>query len=160
VVRPHHDSVRIHIEAAPRAVWHLVADVSRMGEWSPVCRHCEWVAPATGPAPGARFVGRNRIAGLRWSRECEVLASEPGAEFAFQTLVGGRPSTEWRYSFIAGDTGGTEVIEQYTVTSTSASPRWVQMLDAIPGLYGRSRAAMHDGMAETLRRIKAAAEAT
>ncbi|TLF44791.1 SRPBCC family protein, partial [Nonomuraea sp. KC401] len=83
VARPHRESVQVHIRAEPRAVWNLIADVTRMGEWSPVCRRCAWIAPATGPAAGARFVGHNRMAGLRWSRECEVVVCEPGTEFAF-----------------------------------------------------------------------------
>ncbi|NBF00614.1 MULTISPECIES: SRPBCC family protein, partial [unclassified Nonomuraea] len=83
MARPHRESVQVHIRAEPRAVWNLIADVTRMGEWSPVCRRCAWIAPATGPAAGARFVGHNRMAGLRWSRECEVVVCEPGTEFAF-----------------------------------------------------------------------------
>ena len=32
------DEVAIDIAADPAAVWALVSDVRRMGEWSPVCR--------------------------------------------------------------------------------------------------------------------------
>lgn len=131
-----------------------------MGEWSPVCRRCVWVAPATGPAVGARFIGHNRVACFRWSRECEVLASEPGAEFAFRTAVGGRPSTVWRYLFAPAGNGGTDVTEHYSVTSASASPRWVGVIESIPGVHRRTRASMRAGMAETLHRIKVAAEAS
>jgi hypothetical protein len=31
-----------------------------MGELSPECRRCEWIAGATGPAVGARFKGTNQ----------------------------------------------------------------------------------------------------
>jgi hypothetical protein len=138
-------------------VWELIADVRRMGEWSPVCHRCQWIPPATGPAAGARFIGHNRMAGLRWSRECEVLVSEPGAEFAFQTFVDGRPSTMWRYS-LTPDDAGTDVTEQYTVTSASASPRWVVVVESIPGVHRRNRAALRTGMIQTLDRLKSAAE--
>jgi iron-sulfur cluster repair protein YtfE (RIC family) len=130
-----------------------------MGEWSPVCQRCTWVHPALGPKVGAGFIGHNRMAGLRWSRECEVLASDPGVEFAFHTILRGRPSTHWRYLLVPNDSGGTDVAEQYTVTSTSTSPHWVEVVESIPGVHRRNRAAMRAGMIETLRRIKAAAEA-
>ena len=43
-------SVSERVSAAPEAVWALVADVPRMGEWSPECVRCEWVGGATGAA--------------------------------------------------------------------------------------------------------------
>jgi hypothetical protein len=46
MARPYRDSVEISIGAAPRVVWELIADVTRMGEWSPVCRRCTWISPA------------------------------------------------------------------------------------------------------------------
>ncbi|MFG1709675.1 SRPBCC family protein [Nonomuraea sp. M3C6] len=159
MARPHHESVHLHIKAAPQAIWSLIADITRMGEWSPICRRCAWLAPVTGPVAGARFVGHNRIGGLRWSRECEVLVSEPGAEFTFRSFVGGRPSTLWRYLLVPDGAAGTRVTEEYTVTSDSSSPRWVTALESIPAIRERNRAAMRNGMIETLQRIKAAAEA-
>lgn len=160
MARPYHDSVEISIGAAPRVVWELIADVTRIGEWSPVCRSSAWISPATGPAVGARFIGYNRMSGLRWSRVCEVLVSEPGVEFAFQTVLGGRPSTVWRYLLSHNATRGTDVTEQYTVTSTSASPLWVKLVESLPGMHRRNRVATRTDMVQTLHCIKAAAEAS
>jgi branched-chain amino acid transport system permease protein len=42
------DSASIHISMPPEAVYRLVSDVTRMGEWSPECRRCEWVGAAAG----------------------------------------------------------------------------------------------------------------
>jgi hypothetical protein len=98
--------------------------------------------------------------GLRWSRMCEVLASQPEVEFSFQTVLGGRPSTEWRYLLSHNATGGTDLTEQYTVTSTSASPLWVELVESLPGMHRRNRVATRTGMVQTLHRIKAAAEAS
>ena len=30
------------IEAGPEALYDLVSDITRIGEWSPVCRRCWW----------------------------------------------------------------------------------------------------------------------
>src|SRR5262245_9893520 len=47
-------------EAPPGAVWQIVADVTRTGQWSHECRRARWLGPAAAPAPGARFRGSNR----------------------------------------------------------------------------------------------------
>src|SRR5436309_1985613 len=47
------DSRSIDIDAPAERVYDLVADLSRMGEWSPECRRVEWLDGATSPAaPG------------------------------------------------------------------------------------------------------------
>ncbi len=99
------------VEAAPEKVWALVADVTRMGEWSPECAECSWVDGATGPEVGARFRGRNKRGPLaRWSTTCTVTACEPGRSFAFSVGDPDSPETLWRYSFVPA-TGGTMVTE-------------------------------------------------
>src|SRR5436309_9128713 len=89
----------IEIDAPPGQVWDLVADVTRMGEWSPICAGCEWLDGATGPASGAAFVGHNRQGLARWSRRCVITACEPGRRFAFSTSFKGREATRWSYAF-------------------------------------------------------------
>lgn len=148
------DEVRIHIEAPPERVWSLIADVTRMGEWSPICRRCEWIDGATGPAVGARFVGHNRQGPARWSRECVVTACEPGREFAFSTVQGGRPQTNWRYRLEPSGTG-TEIVESF---EGIWEPRWVRAAKGLPGVRARSERDTRRGMEATLARIKAAAE--
>ena len=41
------------IAAPPRAVYNLVTDVPRMGEWSPETASCRWLDGATGARPGS-----------------------------------------------------------------------------------------------------------
>jgi hypothetical protein len=48
----------IHVDADPRTVWDVVSDVTRTGEWSPVCARCEW-DEGDGPWVGAHFTGHN-----------------------------------------------------------------------------------------------------
>ena len=70
--------VTVHIDAPPEQVWSLLADIERMGEWSPECYRVNWLGGATSPAqPGARFKGWNKSGLLRWSMPCEVKAAEP-----------------------------------------------------------------------------------
>ena len=54
---PEESSASIDIDAPPDVVWRLVADITRMGEWSPECWKAEWEGDATGPAVGAHFHG-------------------------------------------------------------------------------------------------------
>lgn len=149
------DDVSMEIAASPDRVWELVSDVRRMGEWSPVCVRCEWTGGPAGPAVGARFVGYNRQSGLRWSRECEVTACEPGKEFAFRTLYKGAEATRWSYS-LEPSGSGTKLTESYEVVSL---PGWVRFARMIPGMAARTRRDAIGGMRSTLERIKAAAEA-
>lgn len=78
------DEVSKQIAAAPDAVWSLVANATRMAEWSPTVERVEWVGDASGPEIGARFRGHNRQAGVRWSRECVITTCEPGRELTFE----------------------------------------------------------------------------
>lgn len=132
----------VHINASPEAVYALVSDVTRMGEWSPETTSCEWVDGATGPAVGAKFKGTNKMGFYKWSTTPTVTECVEGKLFAFD--AGG---TVWCYSFAASG-GGTSVTESFTVNST---------LSKIYTIAPRRRQ-MIRGMAQTLERIKAAAE--
>lgn len=141
----------VTIEAEPERVYELVSDVTRMGEWSPECRRCEWLDGATGPAVGSAFRGDNRIGPYRWSTTAKVTAAEPGREFAFTVVAHGRETTAWRYHL--EPTGkGTAVTESYELLWTPPLP--VLWLDT---LVGRGKM-LRRGMRKTLDRLKAAAE--
>lgn len=147
------DSHSVVVDAAPRAVYDLVADLPRMGEWSPECSSVDWTDGATGPAEGATFVGHNRTGPrglIRWSRRGRVLAADPGREFAFITEEGGRESTEWRYRFEAVE-GGTRVTESYDVHWI---PAWARILDVPLNRHKE----LQETMRHTLARLKSAAE--
>ena len=49
------DSTETVVDAAPERIYDLVADLPRMGEWSPECQRVEWEDGANGPprAPGS-----------------------------------------------------------------------------------------------------------
>ena len=148
---------RARIRATPRSVWALVADVTRMGEWSPETTSCEWLDGATGPAVGARFRGYNRRGWSKWSTTCEVTACEPAREFSF--VVGGShdPQTVWSYVFVPLR-GGVEVRESFELVAplTGLDRTLTRLLARVKD----READLEDQMRETLSRLKATAEAS
>ena len=48
------------INATAELVYGLVADLPRMGEWSPECERVTWRGGATRAAEGAQFIGHNK----------------------------------------------------------------------------------------------------
>ena len=148
--------VSTHIDAPPDRVWRLVSDVTRMGEWSPVCYKCEWIEGSTQPAVGARFKGYNRQGLARWWTVCEVVESEPGRVFEFRTVDGllsvgfrNREMTRWRYE-LEPDGIGTKVTESFELVQFP----WLLR----PAAFFLRRQDRESGMRQTLERLKAAAE--
>lgn len=149
-----HDSEQTSVAASAHSVYLLLADMPRMGEWSPECQRVEWTGDIAAPAVGARFIGHNRggpLGLMTWSRAGRVLVADPGREFAFVTEEGGKESTIWRYQLESLD-GGTRITESYQVKTI---PAWARVID-IPTNRARE---LREGMHHTLARLKAAAEA-
>ncbi|HEX3334635.1 MAG TPA: SRPBCC family protein, partial [Acidimicrobiales bacterium] len=74
------DARSVMVQAPAERIYALVADLSRMGEWSPECQQVEWLEGSIGPAVGARFIGHNRGGPgglLKWSRRGRVLTADP-----------------------------------------------------------------------------------
>lgn len=129
-------------------VFDAVADITRIGEWSPECIAGRWVAPAKGPATGAKFEGDN-VAKLgpitlkRWTTTSEVTACTPNEVFEF--VASGY--TTWRYEFVEQH-GSTTVTESFSHVDYSGFQGF---------LYGtllRRQAGMVKGMQRTLARVK------
>ena len=144
-------SASIVVNRPPAEVWAAVADITRMGEWSPECTAARWKDDATGPAVGARFEGDNiaKVAGRtvkEWTTTSKVTACEPGAVFEFVAA----DYTTWRYDF-AGEGTGTKVTESFSFT-----PQGV-MGFVYKYVLGRRRM-MVKGMQATLGRIKKGVE--
>lgn len=101
-------SESIFVATSPGIVYDLVSDITRTGEWSPICTTCWWQNEA-GPQEGAWFSGRNEADGRIWETESQVAVAQPGREFAW--LVGGA-FARWGYTMSPGD-GGTLVTESW-----------------------------------------------
>ena len=147
-------SAQITINRPANEVWAAIADVTRMGDWSPECIAGRWVDGATGPAVGAKFEGDNvaKIAGRtikKWTTTSEVTACEPGAVFEFVA----EGYTTWRYEFVATTDSSTTVTESFDYTAKGFSGF---MYDRI--LFRPK--AMTKGMNSTLGRVKKTLEAS
>jgi hypothetical protein len=81
-------SESIVVARSPEDLYDMVSDVTRMGEWSPVCRACWW-DDGLGPQPGAWFTGRNELPERTWETRSQVVAADRGREFAFVVLPDG-----------------------------------------------------------------------
>ena len=147
------DSDSVLIDAPAERIYDLVADMPRMGEWSPECQRVDWTDDSDGPVPNATFVGHNRggpLGLMKWSRRGRVLTADRGREFAFVTEEGGRESTLWTYRFEpSGDR--TCVTESYTVEWI---PTWARFVD-VPTNRHRE---LVESMRHTLQQLKTAAE--
>jgi hypothetical protein len=146
-------SVTVFMAAPAALVWDLVADVTRIGEFSPETFEAEWLPGPDGPAAGARFRGhvrRNGRGPVYWTT-CTVTASEPGREFAFSVGAPGRVLNTWRYQLVPRE-GGTDVTESFELPSTLLTRLyWL--------LAGRARGRTNlSGMRATLERVKETAE--
>ena len=151
-------SVTVHIDAPASAVWSMVTDLPRMGEWSPENTGGSWVKGATGPALGARFKGTNKNGARRWSTTSEVVAYDEPTYFAFETVLGPMRFARWSYRITpSADGAGCDVTEQWDDLRTNGVMKLVSGLaTGVKDRAEHGRAAMRT----TLERIKAAAEAS
>ena len=145
-------SASVKIKRDPTVVFSAIADVTRMGEWSPECVAARWVGGATGPAVGAKFEGDNRVtmfgvALKRWTTTSEVTACGPGEVFEFVA----EGYTTWRYR-LEPSGAGTKVTESYEYASQRGAQRFVYET------LLRRPSAMVRGMQRTLERIKQSVE--
>jgi uncharacterized protein YndB with AHSA1/START domain len=110
------------IDAPPERVWRLVSDVELMPQTSSELQSVEWLDGATGPAVGARFVGRSKHEDLgEWATTSHVVEFEPGRVFAWAVEDPEHPTAIWRFRVEPRD-GGTALSE------------WMQMGPARSGL--------------------------
>jgi hypothetical protein len=102
--------VRRMMVGDPQKVYELIADVTRMGEWSPESAGAEWLTGEPGTV-GSTFRGDNRRPWMKWSTICTIIAAEPGRRFAFAVKAAGLPVSTWEYE-ITPRTGGCQVTER------------------------------------------------
>ena len=150
------DEVSVHIDAAPDVVYALVADVTRMPEWSPEILRCEWLDGAAEASVGARFVATNKVRrGPSWKNRPVVTVAEPGQELAFSRTEKLAGTVVWRYRF-EPEGAGTRVVESYEVTEPLTRAGWF-VIGRLFGCRDR-RAELRDGMRQTLDRLRTEAE--
>ncbi|HVT41603.1 MAG TPA: SRPBCC family protein [Acidimicrobiales bacterium] len=139
------------VAAPAEKVWALVADLPRMGEWSPENAGGAWRKGATGPALGAVFKGNNKNGVRRWSTTCTVIECKPGKVFEFAVTSGPLGVAHWRYEFEDID-GGCRVTESWR---DDRAP-WFAFIARAMGDHSAGHAEQE--MAATLANLAAAAE--
>jgi hypothetical protein len=141
----------IEISATPEKVFHFIAHLERMGEFSPENTGGEWVRGASGPAVGARLKGTNARGGQRWTTLATVTTYLPPTAFAFEVTAGPFKVARWAYD-IEATTNGCKVTE----SSVDRRGRFVRLFEK----GGDDRAAFTGASIEqTLANLKAACEA-
>jgi hypothetical protein len=104
--------VEVTVDKDVAAMFGLVTDVGRIGEWSPECVGASWLN-GVAPMPGATFEGHNRAGSFEWSTTCVVTESQQPSVFEWVVLDSAldpqRPGATWRYELVPGSAGQTIV---------------------------------------------------
>jgi hypothetical protein len=152
--RPYSHQESVTVNASAQTLYNLVSDVTRTGEWSPVCASCWWEDEATVGQVDSWFTGRNELPERTWETRSQVVAAEHGREFAW--VVGGK-YVRWGYTLTAADSG-TILTESWDFL-----PEGISMFeekygaDALAQIADRTQQAL-EGIPITLAAIKRIAE--
>jgi hypothetical protein len=145
------------IDASAEEIYDLLADVSAMGRWSPVCTGGEYDAD-----DHTWFTGDNAIGEFTWQTRCRVDVAERGREFAFVNhgIDGQHELVRWGFTLRSTESGGTEVTQTWEVLPAYADG-FAEEGDAAGDLAQRldgMKTMAELGMAETLANLKTEAE--
>lgn len=146
-------SESIFVAASPDEVYALVSDISRMGDWSPVCKACWWDEGA-GPSVGAWFTGRNVTPDRTWETRSQVVAADPGRTFAWEVNNGW---VYWGYEMVEED-GGTRLTESWELLPKGVSGFHERFGDTAEAEISARSEAARRGIPATLAAIKQTAE--
>ena len=141
------------VAASPEELYDLVSDVTRTGEWSPVCVVCWWDEGATGRA-GDWFTGRNVTPERTWETRSQVVVADRGREFAWEV---GRAFVRWGYTLEPVD-GGTRLTESWEFLPGGLGYFAERFGDAAPDQIAERTRQAHEGIPVTLAAIKRIAE--
>ena len=156
-IRRHQESVTV--EASAETLYDLVSDITRTGEWSPVCTSCWWddeveVGQIEAGRVGSWFTGRNELPHRTWETRSQLVVAERGREFAW--VVGGN-FVRWGFTLTPAGSG-TTVTESWEFL-----PGGIAMFEEKFGdgaqvqITDRTEQAL-DGIPKTLAAIKRIAE--
>ncbi|TYP88864.1 SRPBCC family protein [Blastococcus xanthinilyticus] len=143
----------VAVAASPEALYDLVSDVTRTGEWSPICAACWWDEGATGRV-GDRFTGRNVTPERTWETRSEVAVADRGREFAWEV---GDGFVRWTFAMRPAD-GGTELTESWAFLPAGLAFFAERYGDAAEEQIAQRTRQAHEGIPVTLAAIKRIAE--
>jgi hypothetical protein len=166
--------VDIEVTAEPLAVYQIVSDLPRSGEWSPECTGGSWLSgePRT---VGAVFRGENRrsadvvpwapVVRGDWVTEAEVVTAEPGAEFgwAMRDSAGRPQDSVWSFRITPTENGGSRLAHHFRMGVPTEGIRKITA-GMTPEQYQRFFIEWGDKVAgdmrKTLDRVKSVIEKT
>lgn len=147
-VHTHEES--IVVEATPEALYDLVSDISRTGEWSPVCTSCWWDDAGQAGQVGAWFTGHNELPDRTWETRSQVAAADRGREFAW--IVGGS-FVRWGFTLdLDGD--ATKLTESWQFLPSGIAMFHDKYGDQAAAEIDERIRQAHDGIPRTLAAIK------
>ncbi|MGW6378864.1 SRPBCC family protein [Rhodococcus sp. NPDC055112] len=142
----------IEIAAPPAAVWAVVSDLKRMGEWSPQCRRMHVFGEVT---HGTKTFNVNKKGLLIWPTTSRVVRFEPNKAIAWRVVDN---HTIWTYELTATANGTTVTERREAPTGTTKISSF--LIDKLMGGTADFEADMIAGMNTTLARIKSTVEST
>ena len=152
---PYRNEAKVIVERPAEVVYDLVADVSRMGRWSPVCTGGSY------DDDGEWFTGTNDLNGSTWETRCRVVTAERGREFTFinHGLEGKTEMVKWGFHFRPLDDSRTEVTQTW-----EALPSYAEGLglddESATGVLDMMKGLALEGMPATLAALKSDAESS
>ena len=145
--------VSTEIAAPPAAVWALVSDLTNMPRWSPQCR--KTIVRGGPTREGAKLININRKGLLFWPTQAMVTEFVPEQRIAFKIRENW---TIWSFSLTPTADGGTRLVERRDAPK-GISDLSVKLTNAVLGGVDGFTEDLAKGMAQTLAKIKADAEA-
>lgn len=150
-------STSVTVTATPLAAYETVADLTRMGEWSPECRRVRWRSKPEGAREGAKFRGYNKNGWHRWSTTGRIVDVEPGRRLAWKVSFLGLPLALWSYDF-EQTSDGCRITESWVDRQLFLTrPAVVGWL--VSGVWARADRNA-ETMEATLARVKASIESS
>jgi len=146
-------SESVFVAVSPDELYALVSDVTRTGEWSPVCKACWWDDGA-GPQVGAWFTGRNEVPERTWETRSQVVAADPGREFAWEVNEGW---VHWGYT-LEPEGEGTRLTEHWEFLPKGIEGFHERWGDKAGAHIEHRRKMAETGIPATLAAIKKVAE--
>ncbi|MFT4200596.1 SRPBCC family protein [Gordonia sp. (in: high G+C Gram-positive bacteria)] len=141
------------ISASPEAVWAVVSDLRRMGEWSPQCR--KMIVRGNPIGVGTTTININRRGALVWPTRAKVVRYEPNKAIAWRVAEN---HTVWTYE-IEPKGKGVVLTERREAPGGKTTAVSSTLVNALMGGREGFENELRVGMAESLGKIKRAAEA-
>lgn len=98
--------VEVAVDAAPEEVWAVVSDITVPTRFSDELMEVSWLDGATGPALGARFLGRSQHPAIgTWETTSVISEYDPPRRMGWDVEDPEGVSASWRFEVLAEGDG-------------------------------------------------------